>query len=99
MGLDVMDTNDVNTRVHGYGCQSERTGKSLRCFCLASQMAHDAFARDAPKERAIALEETSPCLEQVDVVRLGFSKSNSGVEDDQLLRVSSADEFVLYRLK
>ena len=32
-------------------------------------------------------------------MRLGFSKSNSGVEDDQLLRVSSTDEFVLYRLK
>lgn len=44
MGLNVMDTNNVNTLVHGHGCESERTGQSLRCFCLASQMAHDAFA-------------------------------------------------------
>ena len=99
MGLDIMDTNDVDALVHGHGCQSERTGQPLRCFCLASQMAYDAFARDAPEQWPLTLEETSPCLEQVDVVRLGFSKSNSGVEDDQLLRVTSTDEFVLYRLK
>ena len=99
MGLDVMDTNDVNALVHRHGCQSQRTGQPSRCFCLACQMAHDAFARDAPKERATALEETSPCLEQIDVVRLGFPKSNPGVDDDQFLRVTSTDEFVLYRLK
>ena len=99
MGLDVMDTNDVNALVHGHGCQSERTGQTLRCFCLACQMAHDAFARDAPKERTIAHEEASPCLEQVDVVGLGFPKPNPGIDDDQLLRVTSTDEFVLYCLK
>ena len=44
MGLNVMDSNEVNAFVHGHGRQSERAVQSVRCVVLARQVAHDAFA-------------------------------------------------------